>query len=1066
MEDSPPSEASLKDSLKKRPRSDVDGGGNGGGDRRNPESKVTTTTTRNTLSNIRRLRLEAIFYPKFDNEKQDHSNNNTNNKNDDDNNKNQQKLIRQQMIQRVADRKGYLEVTLKHSGSLVLWSGGTQRFYSKNSTSNQFTLVAEILLRQHMERAWRTTTTLVQEEGDGGNNVGLVKYQELCDYLQEHRYTIAFEVVAAVLGDHGDIPHKDFLIATAVADRPNERFLSTVEVITFCQNFHLPHNDTWAFTTRDGTEHLFQLYDTCRETGLATDTICALSESAQAHVASMYPHSIFQGEILEGFVIRYIEYPKVHDQEQQHEHDNEREEEKIEPLQRQIQGLAVTAQQILQEVPPSLPPSFEVEDDTESILFKTDIRKLFQEMDGPRLGLNAGEAFSQVLEKVLSTEDGGTQMRRTTERIPSKDFDLPSITASLRSSKDVETRRIAEMLHTVGSLSKLVSYKLLEEQSPSMMTSSSSSSSSTTATTTRTLCIIHVLHDQTFFKYHRVKNDDTMDLFRGFCVELGTEEEDLDASTVPDNSDVVAMDCDGDGGSGTKEEKPSSLMLKMKLLPYMIRTFICRNRLNVIEQDGPAAFVTQARKQFRMWSISEQATLKHMPFLEQWANYAKSQMSGVTTTATTEQGLPPLSSFSYLKHLEYFQTQFEQEIRLGTFKEAFQGFACIVALKEETAKIAACAVADRLNDDAVAEVLSLKDAMNGCRMRGVICYGVLDDYSLKIRNFLGDVQRYSTIALLGCSEEEIEQQLSEPTKVKKKWKALSQRWSQELAQSHLSFPMSVMSGDTSSSLEYLDTAVAAITQAATCAPWNEESWDARPGVVVFFPGIPGSGKSSLVGSKQKELNEFLASNNGSEMRRNVDVLVGDELGKSFWTTVKTIRSKNAPSAVTVLDKNTPPSSWRIVGDVCSSTNAFPLAVFPDSSSLKTTRICGMKSPGGSFRPEKSHFYPFSLEYLAICVARVLQRPPSTHIGQLDSGSKIAAMIVVMFYTFYRYSSAEDLRDDIDRTLKGAGALDSLEPIQVPFVSETTTTGEFPVEILQTLEEALQLLVRDTGSKKP
>jgi hypothetical protein len=120
----------------------------------------------------------------------------------------------------------------------------------------------------------------------------------------------------------------------------------------------------------------------------------------------------------------------------------------------------------------------------------------------------------------------------------------------------------------------------------------------------------------------------------------------------------------------------------------------------------------------------------------------------------------------------------------------------------------------------------------------------------------------------------------------------------------------------------------------------------------------------------------------------------------------------------------------------------------------------MRNPDGTFDPDKSHFYPFSLEYLAISVARVLQRPPSTHIGQLDSGTNIAAMVVVMFYAFYRYKSAEDIRDDIDRQLKEAGALDSLEPIQVPFLAATDTA--FPGEVLKTLEEAIQLLVSCKG----
>ena len=922
--------------------------------------------------------------------------------------------------------QGYLEVTLKHSGSLILWSGG-QRYYSKNATSNQFTMVAEILLRQHMERAWRRrqgtksmTNDVIGVGGeDGGESVvmvngGKAQYEELSQYIEDHRLTIAFEVIAAgVLGDHGDIPNRDFMIVTAIADRSNERFFSTYELVDLCQRFLLPHNDAWVFTS-EGAEDLFKIYDSCRETGLATDTIQALSESAQAHIASMYPHAIFQGEILEGFVIRYIEYPQVVDQRVS--------------THQEIQRMTARAQEILLEVPPSLPPSFEVDQPAESILFKTDIREVFQQVDGPRLGVNSGEVFAQALEAILSAEDGN--MRRVTERVPFKEFDLPSLTKSLRSSDDVETRRISEMLHTVAGLSKLVNYKLVEERSPSKVP--------------RTLCIINVLHDQTFLKYQHARKPDMMQLFRGFCLELGTDE-----PSTANEAGIVPMDCEE-----IKKDTPS-LMLKMKLLPYMIRTFICRNRLNIIEQDGPHAFVAYARKQLRTWSISEQATSTYLPFLEQWAEYAKGQLHG----APIPENLPPLSSFSYLRHLEHFKTLFDKG-ELSDLREktdiSFQGFGFVVALTDETAEKGARAIAQNLE---CSHVLSLKDAMNGFRMRGVVCYCTADNYSYKTRNFLGDVQQYSAVVLIGCSDEEIDGQFpgEKLTKTRKKLNGMCERWSSIPTQSVVPLPLSVVSSDGSSSAEDLSTAVEAIRQAAACAPWNRMEWDSRPGVVVFFPGIPGCGKSSLVGSKQPGLSDLLfhgppeTSNN----KREVDVLVGDEHGKLIWSLAKTVRLKKAPSAVTIIDKNAPPPSWRIVGDICSLTNAFPIAVLPDSSALKTTRILGMRTPDGLFDPDKSHFYPFSLEYLAICVTRVLQRPPSTHIGQLDSGTTIAAIVVVMFYTFYRYKTAEDIRDDIDRQLKGTDALDSLDPIYVPSLA---IGEEFPGKVLKTLEEAIQLMV--------
>jgi hypothetical protein len=51
---------------------------------------------------IKRLRLEAIFHPKFENESSE-------------------KDVRKEMMEKVEKGDGYLEVTLKHSGSLLLW---------------------------------------------------------------------------------------------------------------------------------------------------------------------------------------------------------------------------------------------------------------------------------------------------------------------------------------------------------------------------------------------------------------------------------------------------------------------------------------------------------------------------------------------------------------------------------------------------------------------------------------------------------------------------------------------------------------------------------------------------------------------------------------------------------------------------------------------------------------------------------------------------------------------------------------------------------------------------------
>ena len=72
----------------------------------------------------------------------------------------------------------------KHSGSLLLWSGGS-RFYNKNSLDNQFTAVREVLLRQHFRRL----------ASSSGAEADL--FQACSDYVPEHRLTLSFEAVTS-----------------------------------------------------------------------------------------------------------------------------------------------------------------------------------------------------------------------------------------------------------------------------------------------------------------------------------------------------------------------------------------------------------------------------------------------------------------------------------------------------------------------------------------------------------------------------------------------------------------------------------------------------------------------------------------------------------------------------------------------------------------------------------------------------------------------------------------------------------------------------------------------------
>ena len=281
---------------------------------------------------ITSMELEAIFYPKFENESQSSA-------------KDGSRCIRSEILHALEEQQNIdedddnedslgiaLEVSLKHSGSLVLWSG-SDRYYAKNSMDNLFTLTGELLLRKHFERVYSkeeekefsSDNFIVNDSGEGENSSdssesgnkrkysqvssaldkaafsgvckGDTMYGACSDEVEERGYCLSFECVTSVLGQHGDVPLRDFLILTAIADMKRETFLSTAEVIAFAQKWRLPHNDVWIFPRKISAESVFLFYDNNREIATASHAVKKLNEIVDDHksfgcccIKSMYPH--------------------------------------------------------------------------------------------------------------------------------------------------------------------------------------------------------------------------------------------------------------------------------------------------------------------------------------------------------------------------------------------------------------------------------------------------------------------------------------------------------------------------------------------------------------------------------------------------------------------------------------------------------------------------------------------------------------------------------------------------------------------------------------------------------
>mmetsp|Transcript_30981 Transcript_30981/g.34670 ORF Transcript_30981/g.34670 Transcript_30981/m.34670 type:complete len:580 (+) Transcript_30981:391-2130(+) len=268
----------------------------------------------------------------------------------------------------------------------------------------------------------------------------------------------------------------------------------------------------------------------------------------------------------------------------------------------------------------------------------------------------------------------------------------------------------------------------------------------------------------------------------------------------------------------------------------------------------------------------------------------------------------------------------------------------------------------------------------------------------------------------------------------------------------------------------------------------------QSGMLLFFPGIPGCGKSSLLHTMETTLQKELTSQKREKdvddalYDKKVYVKEGDKMGKNFWDVIGDLLSSddhdhdhdnNDPdtkehcpvvAALVIADKNAPPASWPRIGQTCNDSHSLPLPVLLDSTVLETTTIEGWIQPDGVVVPHSSHCYPFSLKFLAVCLARVLSRPAGEHSGKLDSGSPVAGMIVVQFYSFYRYVSADTFLDKLDGKLEStarasSSSTTSLKPVELPFLNASTQHRELPEDLQQLLVETLQLRQGHDKNKK-
>jgi len=234
--------------------------------------------------------------------------------------------------------------------------------------------------------------------------------------------------------------------------------------------------------------------------------------------------------------------------------------------------------------------------------------------------------------------------------------------------------------------------------------------------------------------------------------------------------------------------------------------------------------------------------------------------------------------------------------------------------------------------------------------------------------------------------------------------------------------------------------------------------DCRRGMLVYFPVIPGFGKSSLCngltpsfvklqsadrvlmeGDPALQIN--VAIPQGAQRPRKLTIRAGDAIKEKFWPTVRQEKLKEK-SSIYIADKNVPPNSFYIVRDIVESLNLLGVAILPDSGALTDTTVVHRSLTTNGEDILRS--YPFSLAFLVICIARVLSRE---HIGKLDSRSTHACMVVIKFFAFFRGLSSDSLKEQVILQLGGT-------TITVPFLRKNKI--DMPHRLSEALETALSV----------
>jgi hypothetical protein len=926
-----------------------------------------------------RLRTLGIFFPKFAYD------------DDADENASAASTAQSTMCEALESGNYQVRISPKHSGSLALWNIEKDFFQAKNSAANLFTVTSQIVLSRVIASSC-PGDTLQAKLAAAKQKIQLIKRE--CSGL-----CVGMEVVTrGITGEHGDTPHVNYAVVTSIARTYTNgpgRFFGASEVIEFCCRYGLLWNEAFILTSAAAFQQFCSVHASNIVNGTDSIVIPLLRQLASVHIAAV-PHSELQGELLEGVVVR------------------------LEPRE------ATTCDALAARSVPQ---------------FSLDALRAFsRDLDDiwSQCGQNE-EVFVSRMQPEVDAIWGGGQATRLSK------MDTDAILASILRMQPPASIQAAGSLpadEETAGIQGLVALMMRERQYSQHVRFKG------LRLPDGSVCfIVHVLLDKVFATFGRTAPSGTFPLYRGY-------------SFIVENSDTVQtirLSLLHDAPATPVSLAPSavlSCMFKAKFMPYMIRTFIMRNcglrlcdSINRGNASAAAEYKTSVARYIKSWvppgPMLSEAFGKYYMYLIAWGTFLQSGIhTGKIKPNTFDRG------GSYLSLVAQFDAELKQR---GGSGEGAAGVSdmddalsmpppngCVVFITYPGKVPPGCDNAfHKLLEAHMGPSVLTCDATNPkeCefletpgRLKALVKGGsvilVLVDLvsSSLIRGIeaaIASIQHvtwwvYSGIPGVANPFDGL------PSGLMKKAQALSKKWIGFLSASILPDQKIVppqlagLNISMDAGFDFLfpsaATELRSLLDPMHAAPVYSPERESRVCVVVF-PAIPGSGKSTLASSR---VTKALEASTGFKVEcfDGDDAALKAKFWSKLWDHINGLPLYDGKYLI-IASKNAPPSSregggnfYRELRNGCPSGVTF-VAALPDDDGMET--------------------YPFSLQYLALCMSRVVRRTARDHnsLFGLD-----AWKISVMFYNFYKDFNRE-------RLFKEVSALTD-RVIQLPVISKSST----------------------------